>query len=242
MTDTSNVPVVAEPERVPVIAENSSAVSAINSYLAENDPQATVGKLIKFSKGEFLKGMDLEVVPDSVAFCMACDLTLRGFILWRNGKPAEHRVVRIASGTPLPRRDELGHDDQDKWPTDAAGDPRDPWQPVLYVPVMSVGGELATFTTGSVSGIKSLNRVLRRYATHAARHPEDYPLVRFKAAFFMHSDRSIGKVFYPDFEPSGYVDKAEFCEALEAIGVDVNRPEPAALPKPADEFDDKVPF
>jgi hypothetical protein len=79
--------------------------------------------------------------------------------------------VRIASGSPLPRRDDLGHDDQSKWPIDAKGDPRDPWQPALYVPVMSMDGELATFTTGSVSGIKSLNRVLRRYTTHAARHP-----------------------------------------------------------------------
>jgi hypothetical protein len=58
----------------------------------------------------------------------------------------------------------------------------------------------------------------------------------------MHSDRTIGKVFYPEFEPAGYVDKAEFCEALEAIGIDVNRPEQKALPKPADEMDDEIPF
>jgi hypothetical protein len=79
-SDTANVPVVAEPEKanMPAVAESSTAVTAINSYLAETDPQATVGKLIKFTKGEFLKGMDLEVVPDGSTFCMACDLTLRG--------------------------------------------------------------------------------------------------------------------------------------------------------------------
>lgn len=58
----------------------------------------------------------------------------------------------------------------------------------------------------------------------------------------MHSDRAIGKVFYPDFEPAGYIDRAEFCEALEAVGVDVNQPEQKALPKPADEFGDSIPF
>jgi hypothetical protein len=228
---------------VPVVtSEPPTAVVAISSYLAAEDPQATIGKLIKFSKGEFLKGQDLEVVPDSTAFAVACDLTLKGFIRWFDGKPAEHRIVRIASGAPLPRREDLGYLDQGQWPMDPQGKPRDPWQPAMYVPMMSTSGELATFTTGSVSGIKSVNRLLQRYATHAARHPDDYPIVRLKASFFMHSDRAIGKVFYPDFEAAGYVDKAEFCDALEAIGVSINRPDQAALPKPADEMDDEIPF
>ena len=111
----------------------------------------------------------------------------------------------------------------------------------MYVPMMDADGELATFTTGSVSGIKSLNRLLRRYATHAARHPNDYPLVKLRVAHFIHGDRAIGKVFYPDFEPAGYVDKAEFCEALEAVGVDLHR-STEALPKPADEMKDEIPF
>lgn len=238
---TENVPVVTSSD-VPAVAEPSTALAAINSYIAAEDPQAMIGKLIKFSKGEYLKGMDAEVVPVESMFSVACDLMLRGFILWRDGKPAEHRVVSIASGKQLPRRDDLGHDDQSMWPVDARGDFRDPWQPVMYMPMMSEAGELATFTTGSASGIKSVNRLLRRYATHAARHPEDYPLIRLKVAFFMHPDRAIGKVFYPEFEPAGYVDRAEFCEALEAIGIDVNKPEQKALPKPADEFGDEIPF
>ena len=101
--------------------------SAINKYLAEADPQSTIGKLIKFSKGEFLKGQDLELVPEGTMFTVACDMTLRGYIRWADNKPAEHRLVRIASGAPMPRREDLGYHDKSQWEKDAKDTPRDPW-------------------------------------------------------------------------------------------------------------------
>jgi hypothetical protein len=240
-TENANLPAVAS-NNVPAVAEVSSAVAAINNYVNAEDPQMVIGKLLKFAKGEYLKGMEAEVVPVGSLFVAACDMTVRGFILWVDGKPARHVLGRIASGEPLPRREDLDRNDQNEWPLDGQNKPRDPWQPVMYLPMMGEDGELTTFTTGSTSGMKSLNRLLRRYATHAARHPDDYPLIRLRVDFFMHSDRAIGKVFYPDFEPAGYVDKAEFCEALEAVGVAVSQSEVKALPKPADEFGDAIPF
>jgi hypothetical protein len=227
MTDNPTI----ETSNLPAIADD--AIAAINSYLAEEDPQNMIGKLIKFSKGEYLKGLDAEVVPLGTLVTVACDMTLSGFIRWEDGKPVEHKLVRVASGAPLYRRGELGYHDKEAWPKDSNGEPRDPWQPALYAPVMDAEGEIATFTTGSVSGIKSYHRLLRRYATHAARHPGFYPLVKLQASFFKHSDKSIGKVFYPDFEPAGYVERTEFVEALEAMGVTAaNAPEQAALPAP----------
>ena len=215
--------------------------TAINKYLADADPQQTIGKLLKFSKGEFLKGQDLEPVPAGTVFAAACDMALRGYIRWADNKPAEHRLVRIASGAPMPRREDLGHHDKSQWEKDLKDEPRDPWGECMYLPLMAEDGELATFTTSSKSGIKSLNRLLRRYAIHAARHPDDYPVVKLKADFFMHSDRAIGKVFFPDFEPAGYVNRAEFLEALEAVGVLVETPV-AALPSPKDEMNDSLEF
>src|SRR4029079_1191886 len=88
-TETANLPAVAE-----------SSIAAINSYLAQEDPQTTIGKLIKFSKGEFLKGIDAEVVPLGGLFSVACDMTLTGFIRWDDGKPVEHKLIRISSGDP----------------------------------------------------------------------------------------------------------------------------------------------
>ena len=228
---------------VPVIIDNSNEVAAIANYLAQEDPQTTIGKLLKFSKGEYLKGLDGEVVPEDSLFAVACDRTLTGFVRWRDGKPAEHKLVRIASGAPLYRREDLGFDDKDEWPKDAKGEPRDPWQPSMYVPMMDSEGEICTFTTSSGSGIKSLQRLLRRYAGHVKRHPNDYPLVKLKVDYYQHSDKSIGKVFYPEFEPAGYVNKTEFVEALEVIGAAVIAPTAsAALPAPKDEFNDHIPY
>ena len=236
MTDNPTI----ETSNLPAIPESS--ITAINSYLAQEDPQTTIGKLIKFSKGEFLKGLDAEIVPLGSLFTVACDMTLTGFIRWHDGKPIEHKLIRVASGDPPYRREELGFLDKEQWPKDANGEARDPWQQAIYVPVMDSEGEISTFTSGSVWGIKSYHRLLRRYATHAARHPGFYPLVKLQTSSFKHSDKQIGKVFFPDFEPAGYVERTEFVEALEAVGVAVNSPAIAALPKPKDEFSDEVPF
>lgn len=230
-------------DNVPTTLETTNGLAALDRYLDAEDPQSIVGKLLKFAKGEYLKGIDSEVVPVDTVLAVACDATLVGLIRWEDGKPAEHRLVRIMSGTEPPCREELGYHDRGEWPKDAKGDPRDPWQPTMYVPMMDTEGELFTFTTGSSkSAAKSLQRLLRRYSTHAKRHPNVYPLVRLKIDFYMHSDRSIGKVFYPTFESAGYVDKLKFCEALEAVGIAVEVPAPAALPSAQDEMSDEIPF
>jgi hypothetical protein len=227
---------------LPATTTQIDALAAINDFLAEADPQNMIGKLLKFSKGEFLKGQDAEVIPEGTLYTVACDMALSGFIRWHDGKPAEHKLVRIATGAPLYRREELGHDDKDQWPTDAKGEPRDPWQATIYVPIMDHDGELATFTTSSGSGLKSVHRLLRRYVTHVARHPDVYPLIKLKKSFWVHSDKAIGKVFYPDFEPAGWVDRAEFIEALEVVGVIVETVAPKELLAPKDEVNDAIPF
>ena len=211
-----------EDKNLPAVNTQVGTIAALTDYINNADPQQTIGKLLKFSKGEFLLGQDAEVIAEGTTYVVAADdMVLTGFIRWDNGKPVEHKLVRISSGEPLFRREELGHNDRSAWPKDAKGEPRDVWQAAIYIPVIDEVGELSTFTSGSSSGIKSVNRLLRRYVNHAARHPEQYPLVSLKKSFFVHSDKWIGKIFFPDFEPAGWVDRAEFVEAMEIIGVNV---------------------
>jgi hypothetical protein len=241
----TNLPATANTAAVPAIIGPSSSALAINKYLNEEVPAEMIGKLIRFTKGEYLRGIDAEEVPEGSLFTLACDLTMRGFIYWLDGKPADQRVVRIASGTPLPRREDMGHMDKSVWPSDGKGPVRDPVQPVMYLPMMSQEGELCTFTTGSKGGMDLINRTLRRYATHTRRYPDDYPMIRLAVDSYQHSDRSIGKVFVPDFAPAGYINRAEFMEALEAVGVAVDTPEKAAaLPAPSvrEEINDRLDF
>jgi hypothetical protein len=165
-----------------------------------------------------------------------------GLIRWQDGRRADQKLVRIASGAPLYRREELGYHDKSEWEPDAKGEPRDPWQPAIYLPIMDTTGELGTFTTSSGSGIKSVQRLLRLYRNHATRHPNDYPLIKLGVDHYTHSDRSIGKIFYPVFKPAGYVDRREFVEALEAVGATIDTPVSAALPSAKDEFNDDIPY
>ena len=142
---------------------------------------------------------------------------------------ASHRARRSIAAN------ELGHNDKSQWETDLKDQPRDPWQATMYVPMMSHDGEVCTYTTNSGSGIRSVHRLLRRYATHAARHPDVYPLVKLKKSFWVHNDKAIGKVFYADFEPAGWLDRKEFVEALEMLGVAIDgaRRQAKALPDSA---------
>jgi hypothetical protein len=91
---------------------NNIAAAAIAAYVNEAEPQNLIGKLMKFSKGEFLIGIDGEEVPEGSVFTVACDLALAGWIRWEGGRPAESKLIRIASGAPAFKRDELGHDDR----------------------------------------------------------------------------------------------------------------------------------
>ena len=203
-----------------------------------------IGKLLKFSKGEFLLGQDAEVIPEGALYTVACDMVLTGFIRWYDGRPAEHKLVRVATGAPLYRRDELGHNDKSQWENRPQGaTARSLARTTMYVPVMNHDGEVCTYTTNSGSGIKSLHRLLRRYATHAARHPDVYPLVKLKKSHWVHSDKAIGNGFYADFEPNGWLDRKDFVEALEMLGVAMTaKPEPKALPDKHAEFNDSVDF
>ena len=234
-------------QNVPAKIEPSPSVAALTAYLDQVAPAPCIGKLVKFSKlGEFLKGQDLDVIPDGTTAVAAGDLALRGFIHWRDNKPVEQRLVLLSSGARLPERDELGNLDKSEWPKDSNGNPRDPWQPVLYVPMMLMDeGELFTFTTGSTSGINSTHKLLRHYAYHARRHPDDYPVVKLTKSFFIpKKDPSIGKVLFPDFMPAGWVNRTEFVEALEVVGLWIDMPDhqTVSLPKPSDEMNDELPF
>ena len=191
MSDQTITKTEDQKTNLPATVNNAAGggLSALNEYLADADPQNMIGKLLKFSKGEFLLGQDAEVIPEGALYTVACDMVLTGFIRWHDGRPAEHKLVRVATGAPLYRRDELGHNDKSQWETDLKGRPRDPWQATMYVPVMNHDGEVSTYTTNSGSGINSLHRLLRRYATHAARHPDVYPLVKLKKSHWVHNDQ-----------------------------------------------------
>src|SRR5262245_60464954 len=92
-------PMTETTTHLPAKIEPSSSVAALTTYLDQVAPAPSIGKLVKFAKtGEFLKGQDAEVIRDGTVAVAACDLALRGYILWLDNKPAEQKLVLLSSG------------------------------------------------------------------------------------------------------------------------------------------------
>ena len=96
-----NATMEIENKNLPALNTQVGTIAALTDYINNADPQQTIGKLLKFSKGEFLLGQDAEVIAEGTTYVVAADMVLTGFIRWDNGKPVEHKLVRISSGEPL---------------------------------------------------------------------------------------------------------------------------------------------
>ena len=97
-----------------------------------------VGKLLKFTKGDWSYGKDNEEVKPGTKFIANMDELLTGWIRWEDNFPVEHVMGLLMEGYVPPARDTLSHRDKEKWELDSNGKPHDPWQESAYLPVISV--------------------------------------------------------------------------------------------------------
>jgi hypothetical protein len=183
-------------------------------------PSYIVGKLLRFDKGDYIAGEAKELINPGTQMIAALDELLAGWIKWQNSKPIEHIMTRVADRAALPKRAQLGNDNPDEWELGADGKSRDPWAFTNYLPLMQMdNGELYTFATSSKGGIQSIGNLSRRYGLHRKRHPEVFPLIALGVGSYKHKDPQRGRIKFPDFAPTGYVEKKQFYEALEAAGI-----------------------
>ena len=95
----------------------SREIDPFESYANEVEPQNIIGKLLKFTKGDYTAGKDADPVPAGSTFAANMDLMGVGFVKFT--KPPEYAIVRIGSGQPLPKRNQLGDHDTDQRPRHA---------------------------------------------------------------------------------------------------------------------------
>jgi hypothetical protein len=215
------------------------SVDPFSAYADAVAPRNIVGKLLKFSKGDYLAGEEMEPVPVGTIFTVNADELLVGWIKWLDSKPAEQRMVRLSDGQTPAKREELGDEDKSNWEADSTGKPRDPWQFTNYLPLLSETGELFTFTASSRGGINAIAVLCRRYGQHRRRHPDVHPMIALDVDAYQHRD--FGRIKFPRLTPAGWAPKAKFNEAMAAAGLAVAEAAPIA-PDPADEMSDEIPF
>src|SRR5262249_47472200 len=157
-----------------------------------------VGKLLKFSKGDYLAGQDGEEVPVGTKLVAVMDTLTVGWIKWQDARPVEHRMGPIAEGYAPPPRSELGDTEEDKWDLDDRGEPRDPWQFSNYLILLDAETKDAyTFTTSSRGGLGAIGELSKAYGKRIRQEPDCYPVIELEVGSYQHTNREFGRIKYP---------------------------------------------
>jgi hypothetical protein len=225
---------------------NSNAIAhngGVDPFLAYADaiaPRNIVGTLMKFNKGDYLAGEEGKVIAPGTKLTANVDELLAGLIKWQDGKPVEQRMIRVADGVSPAVRADLGDMDESLWETDDKGEPKDPWQPTNYLPLMDADGNLFTFTTSSRGGLRAVGELVRRYAWHRKNNPDVHPVIALGVGSYKHTNKAYGIIKFPELSPAGYEHKGKFAAAMAAAGFAVSETVPAA--EEADDMSDEITF
>jgi hypothetical protein len=175
-------------------------------------PRTIIGKLLKFSKGDFVVGDAGETIADNIEFTAVMDELIVGWVRWEDSKIAEQRMGRVIDGfVPQPRR-ELGDVDAAAWETGADGKARDPWQFQNYLPLQRGDGELFTFVAGSRGALNAIAELCRIHSRHAKQNPDHYPVIRLRSDEYQHRVKEFGRIKFPVFGVVGWTTKTDLPE------------------------------
>jgi hypothetical protein len=217
---------IAERKSTSVAGQSTNPFTA---YGEAQNQRAIVGKLLKFSKGDFLAGQDNEEVPEGTRFIANMDEMLAGWIRWQDNKPTDHVMGKVSDGYQPPRRNELGDDDKEQWEIDNQGQPRDPWQFSNYLLLKGdEDGELYTFTTSSKGGLNALGDLCKAYGQAMAQRTAEYPVIEVGVSAYDHPNRALGRIKVPTFKVVSWTPKSVFVNDADAI---VKAEEPAKKAK-----------
>jgi hypothetical protein len=170
--------------------------SPYQTFAEEDKASALVGDMLLFNKGLWTRGEDKRTVSADERFMCNLDEAYRGMVRWADGKPVEYLIGRIVDGFQMPLRDQLGHQDENKWETDKAGNVRDPWQPTYRLVMQDAKRELLTFVGGSWGARRGLQSLFGDFA-RANKGNGIWPVVSLGTEHRHH--KTYGIVLEPQF-------------------------------------------
>lgn len=175
-------------------------------------PRAIIGRLLKFSKGDFIVGDAGETLAEDIELTAMMDELTVGWVRWEDGKIAETRMGRVVDGfVPQPRR-ELGDVDAAAWDTGADGKARDPWQFQNYLALQRGDGETFTFIAGSRGALNAVAELCRIHSRHAKKNPDQYPVIRLRSDEYQHKVKEFGRIKFPVLGVVGWTPKTDLPE------------------------------
>jgi hypothetical protein len=185
------------------------------AFANEIAPKFIVGKLLKFTKGDYFAGEENKPIPLGTRFIVGIDYLLNGWVRWQGGRPVEHRMAHVINGDRPQLRSDLGYQDESKWEVDNSGQLRDPWQITSYVPMVDEeSGAVFTFSTASRGGRNAIADLCREYVKGRHDHPDDFPVVEVQCGSYKHQNSQFGRIKFPAFKLVSWTAKSSFGSAL----------------------------
>lgn len=191
-------------------------MNAFEAYGAQMMQTSIVGKLLRFSKGDWLVGQDDEELPVGTRLVANMDQLLVGWIKWIDQRPDQQIMGLLVEGYKPPKRDTLGDTDENEWPTDAQGKPRDPWQFTNYLLMKAPGADgsdndnVYTLTTSSKGGLGAIGKLATEYGKHMRMQPDQFPVIELDVDWYDHPVKEYGRIKIPLLDVVGWEPKEKF--------------------------------
>ncbi|MEO5342197.1 MAG: hypothetical protein H7842_02465 [Gammaproteobacteria bacterium SHHR-1] len=168
-----------------LVAFTSSDLANLDSFAQEASSSKTY---LKFSKGEWMAGMEQAVIEDDEQFAVNMMELRKGFICWKDGAVAGEEMRPMIGSTPV-RKAELEEIEDS-----------DGWQEQTSVVLRSLDtGEEFEFKTSSHGGRSALAALVKEFTDRARRGESDVvPVVCLKTDSYKH--KAYGKIYKPLFE------------------------------------------
>ena len=193
------------------LVKSETASELMLKAAAETD---TMGRLLKFTKGHYYVGDD-EITAGREMIAHVTQWA-RGWVKWAD--PIEQHIGKVVDGFEMPKREELGDDDQSQWEKDANDKPRDPWGKQFYLPMESPEtGEVVVFVTGSDGGWRAINTLCTRAARNLVKGP---PIIKLNVTSYKH--KLYGRIETPDFPIIGWAGLGDAAPVENTTAVELN--------------------
>jgi hypothetical protein len=140
----------------------------------------------------------------------------------RCGELIDRKVYRTIDGQMAPEREALGDNDETNWPS-KNGQPKDPWQRTVYLPMKDSAGEVVAFKATGTSAIGEIAELCGMFAD--ADRKGKFPVVALDTRNFESQHGSV--IYVPVFR---LVDWDYWTPDTPAPEV---KPVPLPLPSPA---------
>jgi len=200
----------SETETGVVVVETAVAAydDSFAAFQAAADALQGEGKpILKFHKsGRWMFGQDDEVFADGTEIAGNLVGAEWGWVFWRNGKPEDRRMVRIASGQRPALRADLGHTDEDMWERDDEGKPVDPWAKTFEIPARELDGDQREMIiAGGSRGFEgAFKKLLGQFGAQMRMNAGKVPVVELNSGNYKHA--TYGLTYTPVMAIKEWVD------------------------------------